>query len=73
MQPASSRLIQSVSDLGPMIDVQDPESIASWSSALIVSPIELKQAAAKVGASSIKIRAYFGLSAFEVWPIQVRK
>ena len=66
--PANTEKNESSQDAGSFIDMLDPANILSWSYRLVVTPIELKQAVAKVGSSAARVRAYFGLSDFEVWP-----
>jgi hypothetical protein len=55
-----------------LIDAQNPHDILNWSSQFMVTPVELKHALTKVGASAAKVRDYFGLSVFEIWPSQPR-
>ena len=55
-------------DESTCIDLLDPAALLKWSYRLVVTPFELKQAIAVVGSSAAKIRAYLGLSDFEVWP-----
>ena len=69
MQPVVAlKKNESAHDAGLLINLLDPENILLWSAQLVVSPIELKLAVAKVGSSVASVRAYFGLSAFDVWP-----
>jgi|GEM_PF-2183735 Protein of unknown function (DUF3606). len=50
------------------IDTFDHATLLRWSYRLVVTPLELKQAIARVGSSVARIRAYFGLTDLEVWP-----
>lgn len=47
-----------------LIDINDRTEILIWSFVLKVSPVELKQAIAKVGPSATKVREHFGLSSY---------
>ena len=55
-------------DEAASIDLLDSATIMKWSYRLVVTPFELRQAIASVGSSAAKIRAYLGLSDFEIWP-----